>query len=87
MPIMIDDVGGEYDAFHSHLNWLPPEDKHFLMRLMIELSRRAGTDGALSMDETILQATREIAPERVRWVADRLGLGGVPDSGRVARRG
>lgn len=71
---MAEGAGAEFDAFLLHLNRLPPEDRHFLSRLVIELGRRAPGDDA-SSTEQILRITREIAPERVRWVANRLGHG------------
>lgn len=63
----------EFDEFLSHLRGLPPKDQRFLSRLVTELGRRAPADDASTPDARILQVTREIAPERVAWVAGRLG--------------
>lgn len=71
---MVDKVGEEFSEFLGQFNWLPPEDRRFLIRLVVELGRRAPAGDAPGVDEHILQVTREIAPHRVRWVARRLGL-------------
>lgn len=68
-------AGAEFDELLNHLRELPPEDQRFLSRLMTELSRRAVAEGGGTADETILEVTRDIAPERVPWVAGRLGYG------------
>lgn len=65
--------GDEFGEFLHHFSWLPPEDQRFLKRLMVELARRAEAADAMPAGDRILLVTREIAPDRVRWVADRLG--------------
>ena len=67
------DSHAEFDEFLLHLRELPPEDQRFLGRLVAELSSRASKGDSEVADERILEVTREIAPERVPWVAGRLG--------------
>ena len=69
---MPDDVYSEFDQFLFSIHRLPPEDQRFVTRLIAELSRRSGAGADESADEAILEATRDIAPERVGWVASRL---------------
>jgi hypothetical protein len=52
---------------------VPPEDRHFLSQLLIELSQRDWAGNAAAAHEQIIEVTREIAPERLHWVVHRMG--------------
>lgn len=60
------------------LNSLPPEDRHFLSQLLIELSRCDWAGDVAAARHQIIEVTREIAPDRLYWVTQRLGLSGKP---------
>ena len=62
----------EFSDFMLRFAWLSPEDRRFLSRLIVELGRLDWTADGVTIDERILAITREIAPERIAWVADRL---------------
>jgi hypothetical protein len=57
---------------------VPPEDRRFLSQLLIELSQRNWAGDAAAAHQQIIEVTTEIAPERLHWVAHRLGLSGQP---------
>ncbi len=71
---MTGDLDTEFSHFLLHFESLPPQDRRFMARLIIEMGRLDWTSDTRRIDERILQVTRRIAPERVPWVADRLGL-------------
>lgn len=69
---MARDFKDEFSDFMLQCDWLAPEDRGFLNRLIIELGRLDWTADSVMIDERILEITREIAPERISWVSDRL---------------
>jgi hypothetical protein len=56
------------------LNSLPPEDRQFLSQLLFELSRRDWAGDVAAARQQIIEVTREIAPDRLYWVTQRLAL-------------
>lgn len=69
---MAGDLKAEFSDLMLWLEGLAPGDRGFLRRLIIELGRVDWTADSRTIDERILEITREIAPERIPWVADRL---------------
>ena len=69
---MAGDSKGDFPDLMLWLGGLAPDDRDFLRRLIVELGRLDWTAESRTIDERILQITREIAPERIPWVAERL---------------
>jgi Fe-S-cluster formation regulator IscX/YfhJ len=63
----------ELANFLRLLDKLSPQDQRFMHRLIVELSRRDWVGDPATIEERILEVTRQMAPSRVGWVRRWLG--------------